>query len=88
MNHNSRINRLTGFEKKKGFLEILQLVLCIALLNIIFFPVTLRTVECFVQNLIITLNVDNDIFHQKINVLRNTKCSDSETFMRIKYLLL
>lgn len=37
MNHNSRINRLTGFEKRKVFFEILQLVLCIALLNMIFF---------------------------------------------------
>ena len=30
------------------------------------------------QNLIITLNFDNDIFRQKINLSRNTKCGNSE----------
>lgn len=37
MNHNSKINRLTGLKKRKVFFEILQLVLCTALLNITFF---------------------------------------------------
>lgn len=81
MNHNSRINRLTGFEKKEGFLwnTAIRALHCYWII----LPFSSYSVECnlecYVKNLIIALNFDNDILHQKANVWRNTKSSNFET---------
>lgn len=80
MNHNSKINWLTGFEKKKGSLWNIA----ISALHCYWIMLSSCSyseecnLECFVQNLIINLNFDNDILHQKTNLLRNAKCRNSK----------